>query len=160
MRIDYRICSAAPRDAAEIAEIERQVFSVPWSRNLIEQEIANESAVFLAAKDETRILGYVSGQQIADEFYISNLAVAADCRGLGIGRTLMEQLIDIARLQNSAFISLEVRVSNAAARRLYESLGFQALGERKDYYQHPQENAVIYSLYFDHPEEANEDSCN
>ena len=106
------------------------------------------------------LLGYVSGQKVVDEFYVSNLAVREECRGLGVGTMLMGRLIEIAGELGCAFITLEVRVSNKKARSLYESLGFHALGERKDYYEDPRENAVIYTLYFDTTETTDEHSCN
>ena len=80
------------------------------------------------AEDEDMLLGYVSGQHVVDEFYVSNLAVREECRGLGIGSMLMGQLIDTAKELGCAFLTLEVRVSNKKARSLYESLGFRALG--------------------------------
>ncbi len=160
MMVEYTVRSARPSDAESISLIEKSCFSHPWSRNLIELEIENSSAVFLVAEDNGMLLGYVSGQHVADEFYVSNLAVREECRGLGIGTMLMGQLIDIARERGCAFITLEVRVSNQKARSLYESLGFHALGERKDYYEDPRENAAIYTLYFDDTETTDEYSGN
>ena len=160
MNGNFEILSAVQEDVDQITEMEQSIFSVPWSRNLIEQEILEEAAVFLAAKAGDRVLGYVGGRQIIDEFYINNIAVLPEFRGYGIGRALMERIISVAREGKSAFITLEVRVSNRAARCLYESLGFRALGERKDFYQRPLENAVIYTLYFDPSEESNEHSRN
>jgi ribosomal-protein-alanine N-acetyltransferase len=159
MMIEYTVRTACLSDADAISQIENACFSHPWSRNLIELEIENSSAVFLVAEDEDMLLGYVSGQHVVDEFYVSNLAVREECRGLGIGSMLMGQLIDTAKELACAFITLEVRVSNEKARSLYESLGFRALGERKDYYDDPRENAVIYTLYFDNAEMTDEHSC-
>ena len=159
MMIEYTVRSANLSDADAISRIEDACFSHPWSRNLIELEIQNSSAVFLIAEDDDMLLGYVSGQKVVDEFYVSNLAVREECRGLGVGTMLMGRLIEIAGELGCAFITLEVRVSNKKARSLYESLGFHALGERKDYYDDPKENAMIYTLYIDDAETNDEYTC-
>ena len=161
MTFDFMIRSAKLADADEISELEKTSFSMPWSKTLIEREIQNDNAVFLAAiEEEGLLLGYISGQQITDEFYISNIAVRADWRRRGVGSALMQQLIDTAWDRGCVFVTLEVRVSNHAARKMYESFGFIPLGERKDYYQNPQENAMIYTLYLNMPEAADENFGN
>ena len=153
MMLEFTIKNARLDDLDEIFEIETASFSVPWTKHLLKVEILSGVAEFLVARDEDGLLlGYVSGQQILDEFYIGNIAVREDRRGLGVGSALLQQLIDIARDKGSSFATLEVRVSNTAARKMYENFGFVQVGERKDYYQLPTENAVLYTLYFNKPE--------
>ncbi len=157
MMVEFTIRDAQFDDAYEIAEIENACFSMPWSKKLIEAEILSDISVFLTARDEDGLLlGYVSGRHVVDEFYISNIAVREECRMLGVGSALLQQLIDIAWDRGCAFVTLEVRVSNKAARKMYETFGFIPLGERKDYYEKPTENAVIYTLYLNMPEAADE----
>ena len=159
--VEFEIRYAIIEDAEEISEIENACFSVPWSRKLIENEILNDNAVFLTAHDtDGLLLGYASGQPVLDIFYISNIAVREECRRLGIGAELLQQLIDAARDRGCNEVTLEVRVSNQPARKLYESFGFRLLGERKDYYQKPTENAMIYTLFLDGAEADYEDTCN
>ena len=153
MSLYFRIGNAVPEDAEAISVIERQVFSVPWSRNLIDQSIDLPDGVFLTAKNENdELIGYVSGQQVLDEFYINNLAVTPVFQRHGIGRVLMKTIVDHAKRAGCSFVSLEVRESNTRARKLYESFGFVSVGVRKNYYQHPQENAMIYTLFFEETE--------
>ena len=161
MTVDFTVTDARPEDVDEISEIENASFSDTWSKRLIELEILNDSAVFIVARDEDgMMLGYAGGRQVFDEFNVTNIAVREECRGLGIGSALLQQLIDTACDQGSAFVTLEVRVSNQPARKMYESFGFIPLGERRDYYQNPQENAMIYTLYLNFPEAADEDFGN
>lgn len=158
--VEFVIRYAKIEDAVKISEIENACFSVPWSQKLIENEILNDNAVFLTAQDtDGLLLGYASGQLVLDIFYISNIAVREDCRRLGIGAELLQQLIDVAWDRGCNEVTLEVRVSNKPARKLYESFGFRLLGERKDYYQKPTENAMIYTLFLDVLEADYEDTC-
>ena len=152
----YSVVPAVLSDLPEIIRIERSSFADPWSDRMLREELENSDAVFFTAKDANRILGYISGQQLADEFYINNIAVREDRRKQGVGSALLGRMIETAKTNGCVFITLEVRVSNKTARSLYESFGFIPLGERKDYYEHPRENAVIYTLYFDTAEKTDE----
>lgn len=144
---------AVTSDAAMIADIEKSNFSRPWSKAQIEQEILNPKALFIVAENQGIVCGYVSGQLILDEFYISNIAVKNDCRNCGIGHSIINTLIDSLKVTDCSLITLEVRESNAPARHLYEKLGFINLGIRKNFYSMPSENACIYTLYFNNTKE-------
>lgn len=144
---DYQIQNADLSLSREIAEIEAQTFSRPWSQASIEAEINDESAVFLACVSDERVVGYVSAKLLCPECYIGNLAVRDGCRRQGIGAALLKTLIDTATENGCNFLSLEVRVSNATAIRLYERSGFRMIGIRKNYYSEPTEDAAIYTLF-------------
>jgi [ribosomal protein S18]-alanine N-acetyltransferase len=98
---------------------------------------------FFVAEVNDVVAGYVIAHHAADEGEILNLAVSPECRGRGVGRDLVEQVL--ARLGEAgvAAVYLEVRESNAVARRLYHHLGFQEVGRRAGYYRRPKEDAVI-----------------
>ena len=142
------IRKAIPADAAAVAAIEKACFSIPWSQRQIEEEIGKENALFLVAEADGAVCGYVSAEDICGECYMNNLAVAQSFRGHDIGRQLMRRLIDAVRLRGCEFLTLEVREGNAPARHIYEFCGFSLVGLRKNFYDAPQENACIYTLYF------------
>lgn len=152
LKTDYIITTAKTENAFEIAQIEAECFSQPWSQKQIENEISNEKALFLTAVSDDRVFGYVSGQLILDEFYISNIAVSSAYRTLGIGSALIKSLIKRLINTDCSLLTLEVRESNSSARYLYEKLGFQNLGNRKDFYSFPREDACIYTLYLNNIE--------
>lgn len=147
-KADYEISRALPSDSTGIAEIEKECFSAPWSKNQVEDEILRDNVVFLTAKNNGSVIGYISGQMILDEFYISNVAVTEKFRNNHIGSSLIKNLIKILSDNKCSFATLEVRESNLNARKLYEKYGFEYLGIRRDFYSSPRENACIYTLYF------------
>lgn len=132
-----------------VAQIERQCFSVPWTAEGLAEELDNPQAHFLVAADDGTVAGYIGVQEICGEGYVTNVAVLPQYRCAGIGRALLRAALDGARARNCAFLSLEVRVSNTPAIRLYTSLGFTAQGIRKGFYRDPAEDAAIYTFYFE-----------
>ena len=115
-----------------VAELERSCFTVPWSRNALAEELDNALSAFLVALDENdRVVGYAGLQVVLDEGYITNVAVRPDCRR-----------------NHLAFLSLEVRASNYAAIALYGQHGYRGVGRRRNYYEHPKEDAVIMTREF------------
>ena len=84
---------------------------------------------------------------VLDEAYISNVAVSPDCRRQGIGAALIAELTRRAGRLELAFLTLEARASNAPAIRLYEKMGFRQVGRRKRYYQRPEADAVLMTLF-------------
>lgn len=139
-------------DGAEIARLEREYFSEPWSENAVINEITAENSVFLVCRNENRVIGYVSGRDNCGEFYINNIAVSEEYRKNGIGRLLMDSLILNAKKRLCEFVTLEVRSSNTAARLLYEKCGLTEVGKRRDFYRDPTEDAVLYTIFFDSSE--------
>ena len=131
-----------------LAALERQCFSVPWTAAMLEEELFNDTASFLVAEDEEeQVLGYAGLYVVLDEGYIGNVAVSSPWRRQGLARRLVEVYCRFAA-EHLAFLSLEVRESNLAAIALYESLGFQEEGRRKNYYREPVEDAIIMTRHF------------
>lgn len=147
-KLDFNVEKAASRDARAVEKIESDCFSLPWSYNQIAEEIAAENAVFLVAKADETVLGYVSGRLICDEFFISNIAVDEKFRLCGVASALLDKLKEILSSENCSLITLEVRESNSSARKLYEKFGFTDLGVRKGFYSAPKEDARIYTFYY------------
>ncbi|MCX4370577.1 MAG: ribosomal protein S18-alanine N-acetyltransferase [Dysosmobacter sp.] len=131
----------------EVAELERVCFSDPWSRNMLSEELENDLAAFLVALDERgAVAGYAGMQVVLDEGYVLNIAVRPDCRRQGVAGRLLQVFLDFARGNRLSFLTLEVRASNYAAIALYGSRGFRGVGRRKNYYEHPKEDAVLMTL--------------
>lgn len=143
-------------DVEEVLAIEQASFPTPWSRlAFLSELLENERAVYLAARQEGRIIGYVGMWRILDEGHITNLAVHPDARRQGVGRRLLQTLCDLAQARGLHRLTLEVRVSNAPAQHLYESFGFLAAGVRPGYYQDNNEDALI--MWLDLPTDARND---
>ena len=131
-----------------IANIEKESFSHPWSEQSILDSFENNCNCFYIAETECEISGYIGVSVMADEGYILNVAVLPKYRGQGIGKALVNTVLDYAQNNNLAFVTLEVRVSNTPAINLYTSLGFEKVGERKNYYSNPTENALLLTKYY------------
>jgi ribosomal-protein-alanine N-acetyltransferase len=131
-------------DVEEVLAIEQASFPMPWSRlAFLSELLENERAVYLVAREEGKVIGYAGLWRILDEGHLTNLAVRPDVRRKGVGRQLLETLCTLAAARGLRRLTLEVRVSNAAAQRLYESFGFLAAGVRPGYYQDNHEDALI-----------------
>ena len=140
------ILSMEERHLAALAEIERACFHAPWSETMLREELGK--GIFLVAEQDGRTAGYVGCQTVLDEGYITNVAVSPDFRRQGIAKALIEALLAKVRENGLAFVTLEVRESNAAARALYAGAGFQPVGIRKNFYSNPTENAVLMTINF------------
>jgi len=150
-RMHIRIVPMNADHLDEVAELERICFSVPWSRNMLAEELDNLLSAFLVALDDNdKVVGYAGVQIILDEGYITNVAVRPECRRQGIAAKLLQVFLDFAKANKLAFLTLEVRASNYDAIALYGSRGFRSVGRRKNYYEHPKEDAIIMTLEFDH----------
>ena len=150
-RMHVRIVPMNADHLDEVAELERICFSVPWSRNMLAEELDNLLSAFLVALDDNdKVVGYAGVQIILDEGYITNVAVRPECRRQGIAAKLLQVFLDFAKANKLAFLTLEVRASNYDAIALYGSRGFRSVGRRKNYYEHPKEDAIIMTLEFDH----------
>ncbi len=136
-----------PGDVRQVAAIERDTFSQPWSEQGFLDSLANPDTLFLvaedAATDEVQILGYVGMYCALDEGEITNVAVAQQARRRGAGKALIGELLRQAKERGICRIILEVRVSNNSAIRLYEGMQFYKVGTRKGFYDFPKEDADI-----------------
>ena len=143
-RMHVRIVPMNGDHLDEVAELERICFSVPWSRNMLAEELDNLLSAFLVALDDNdRVVGYAGLQVVLDEGYITNVAVRPECRRQGVAGKLLQVFLDFAKANKLAFLTLEVRASNAPAIGLYEKLGFVSEGIRPGFYEKPKEDAVI-----------------
>ena len=134
----------------EVAELERICFPDPWSRNMLAEELDNALSAFLVAlDDEGRVAGYAGLQVVLDEGTITNVAVRPECRRMGVAHQLLQVFLNFAQGHHLAFLTLEVRASNYGAIALYGELGFRSVGRRKNYYEHPKEDALIMTKEFD-----------
>ena len=133
-------------DLDGVMTIERASFAYPWSSRFFIQEFQVQCARSIVAEIEGNIVGYILFWLLPDEVDIHNVAVRGEYRRRGIGKLLLQQVIVQALRQSSARVILEVRKSNVAAQRLYESAGFVATGIRKAYYSDDGEDALAMTL--------------
>nr|WP_312578816.1 ribosomal protein S18-alanine N-acetyltransferase [Sedimentibacter sp.] len=130
-------------DLDEIAEIEKICFSLPWSKELLSKELLNKMAYYQCATVNGTVVGYMGMWKICDEGHITNIAVLPEYRKKGIASKLISKMFDVCRCSEIKNITLEARESNLEAIRLYEKFGFESSGKRPNYYQRPNESAVI-----------------
>lgn len=143
-----RIDDVREEQLEQIEEIEKACFSMPWTLEQLKSQLKDSQHEFIASlDDEGRVLGYVGMMYVLDEGYISNVAVAPEARRQGIGRDLIKELMARAADLDLAFVTLEVRCSNAAAIALYEKQGFLPVGKRKNYYDFPREDAILMTHF-------------
>jgi ribosomal-protein-alanine N-acetyltransferase len=135
----YRVRPGGPFDLDEIARIEAESFPVPWKRDFFASELSEPHRyVRVLGRDdggEPRIGGYLFAVSLYEEFHINKIATDLRLRHRGYGRVLLEDALSRARSMGSAAITLEVRVSNGAARQFYRSYGFAEAYRRRSYYQ-------------------------
>lgn len=130
-------------DLDQIVKIEEQSFSDPWQKNFFFMDIENPSALPLVAKLDQKVVGYICLWMILDEIQISNIAVTPELRKKGIGQKMIQKLLKMVEKKDFRRITLDVRMSNQPAINLYEKFGFQKVGQRKNYYRKPQEDALL-----------------
>ena len=140
----------------ELARLERICFSRPWSRTMLAEELDNQCAAFLVAEEPLteKVVGYAGLLVMADEGYITNVAVFPEYRRRGIAEQLIAVFDSFARGNRLAFLTLEVRPSNTAAIALYQSFGFEEVGRRRNYYDLPKEDALILTKEYKYEEDS------
>ena len=149
MEMTYKPVPMDRSHLGQIAQLERECFSSPWSEEMLAQELYNDNASYVVAQGEDgTVLGYAGLQVVLDEGYIDNVAVRPDCRRQGIASALLGAFERFAQA-HLAFLTLEVRASNTPAIALYEAHGFVREGVRKNYYTNPREDAVIMTRRFE-----------
>ena len=142
-KVDFRRLEL--RDLNAIEKIERASYHTPWSRSMFAGELAKPSSISLGAFDpETNeLLGYLIISRYVDAWHVMNLAVGAKHRRKRIATALLERLFEVTAGEGRRGYTLEVRVSNEVAIKLYEQAGFKARGVRRGYYTHNREDALI-----------------
>jgi ribosomal-protein-alanine N-acetyltransferase len=143
--IEFRPYRAADLDA--ICAIERRTFPLPWTRDQIADLLAHSAGIgWVASFSTAGVAGYAIGWVAADEAELADLAVAEEFRGRGLGSGLVHAFAREAGVRGARRMYLEVRASNAGAKRLYERLGFSVVGRRTGYYQRPREDAIAMGV--------------
>jgi [ribosomal protein S18]-alanine N-acetyltransferase len=133
-------------DLAAIERIERQSYPTPWSRSMFASELAKTSSICLGAVDTDggeALVGYLIISRYADAWHVMNIAVQKDYREHGVATKLLNRLFEVTAGDDRRGYTLEVRVSNGGAIRLYEKLGFVPRGIRRGYYTDNREDALI-----------------
>lgn len=129
----------------QVAEIEAECFTSPWSYDAFANEFSNPIAKTwtAVAPDNKTVVGFLNAYFVLDEANLNNIAVKSEWRQQGVGQTLMETAIQYCCENGIASFTLEVRKSNRSAIALYQKLGFQTVGERKNFYTLPNEDALL-----------------
>ena len=157
-----RVRRAEARDVDAVVAIERGAFSDPWTRRAFRDLLGRAGAYFVVAEGGAAtaasarqeelpdgVLGYAVAWFVVGEGEVANIAVRPECRGRGVGASLLDDVLRAARDHAVATVFLEVRESNVSARSLYASRGFHPVGRRRNYYRLPTEDALL--LRWDRP---------
>ena len=155
-RMHVNIVPMTADHLGELERLEKICFSRPWSRKMLAEELDNECAAFLVAEDPVtkEVVGYAGLLVMADEGYITNVAVFPEYRRRGVAGQIIAVFDNFARGNRLAFLTLEVRPSNAAAIALYKGFGFEEVGRRRNYYDLPKEDALILTKEYTYEEDA------
>ncbi len=146
--LEITICPMAEADLEQILSIESRSFPHPWLRQHFMDELNSQYAFPLSAFAHSGLLvGYICPMQLLDEGHIMNVAVDPDQRGSGVGRLLVQQVLDDCRDAAASFVSLEVRESNLSAISLYRKMGFAEVGKRKRYYENGEDALMMEYLF-------------
>ena len=140
--MEFEIVKVDRAHLAEIAALEKICCPEPWSEQALNLFLGNDAVAFAAA-ESGKVLGYIGLLPAPGEGQILNLAVFPEARRRGIAKGLVARVISEAQARGSESLSLEVRVSNTPAIRLYQSFGFSVAGTRKGFYRHPVEDALV-----------------
>ena len=147
--MNYQLIPMTSEHLDQVAEIERLCFSDPWSRRMLSEHLENECAATIVVQGtDGTVLGYAGLLVVLDEGYITNVAVRPEYRRQGIASELLKVFRRFGEGNHMAFLTLEVRASNTAARALYQKHTYAEVGCRKNYYEHPKEDAIIMTLEF------------
>ena len=138
---------AVEADLARICELERECFSLPWTREQLAGRLAGDGRLLLTARIDGVLAGYMGLDYVLDEGYVANVCTAPEFRRRGVGGALVDAVVARARELGLSFVTLEARASNAPAIALYAKKGFETAGIRPGYYERPREDAVIMTLY-------------
>ena len=148
--MNYKLTPMTAEHVPQIAALEKECFSHPWSEEMLLEELWNDSSVIITAEGEDgTVLGYAGLQTVLDEGYINNVAVDPRFRRQGVAGQLVEAFLRFGAAK-LAFLTLEVRASNAPALTLYDKYGFTQAGRRRDYYDDPTEDALLMTRRFNH----------
>ena len=131
-----------------VAELERTCFAHPYTEQMLAESLVMDNTRYFVATVGSEVLGYIGMEVPADEGYIFNVAVFPQYRKNGIGKALIDYLADFGVQNNLYMLTLEVRESNIPAINLYQKCGFEKVGQRKNYYSSPTEDAILMTKFF------------
>ena len=143
--MEYHIRPMEDRDISTVEQIEKSIFSLPWSAKFFADAANTPENVYLVCECTGEIAGYCGMWTVLGEGNITNIAVSPSYRRSGVAEALLKELERRARLKDVTIFFLEVRQSNEAAKRLYEKLGYSPIGVRKRFYEKPVEDAIVMS---------------
>ena len=131
-------------DVDTIVEIEKELFTSPWSRDDLYYEVEkNAFSIILILENDDEIVGYIGMWLLGDQTQITTIGIRKMYQGKGYGKLLMDKCEEITKMQEFPNINLEVRVSNEKAINLYKKCGFKIVATRKNYYQDNHEDAYL-----------------
>lgn len=139
--VEIRTLGLEHLDAIE--EIERRAYPTPWSRSMFASELAKPTSICLGAFEGDDLIGYVINSRYVDAWHVMNVAVDPSHQRRGVATALLQRLFDLTADDERRGYTLEVRISNEEAIRLYEKLGFEPRGIRRGYYTDNREDALI-----------------
>lgn len=130
-------------DLDGVTEIEKEIFSQPWSKTSFADSLKSKNTMYVVAEDDGDVKGYCGMYLSFTEGNITNVAVSSSCRRQNIAHNMLNYILELAKEKGITDTFLEVRETNVPAIKLYEGLGFEKAGIRKNYYKMPTENALI-----------------
>lgn len=143
-QVMYQIRPMLVEDIGAVLIVEQQSFATPWNRSAFIAELTNNQfSKYLVLEYNNKIIGYCGLWVVFDEAQITNIAIAPEFRGRGLGKQLLSYAIELTTKLGVIKMSLEVRVSNIVAQELYKKFGFMPGGIRKNYYVDNQEDALV-----------------
>lgn len=146
--MNYKLVPMDKSHLSQAEAIERACFSHPWTAALLEQELYNDMLSLVVAEGEDgTVLGYGEVRAVLDEGTLERIAVAPQYRRQGVAEAILRAFLRFGQA-HLAFLTLEVRETNAPAIALYEKLGFQEVGRRKNYYRELHEDAILMTVEF------------
>jgi len=140
-RLTFRAMTTEDADA--VAEIEEKSFAMPWKRDDFWREAQNELATYIVGELDGKIVAYAGAWVSFNQAEVMSVAVVPELRGQGVGTILFGELIKSVKARGATAITLEVRPSNTAAIKLYQSFGLRSVGRRRGYYLDNGEDALI-----------------
>jgi len=147
--VKYRDMQAS--DIMDVVRIEQEANQFPWSMKNFEDCLKANNQAWVFVNDSNEIIAYSIVQKVVDETHLLNICVKASAQGKGLGREVLNHVIDFAHNISSVLIVLEVRSSNQRAQQLYLQAGFNEMSVRKDYYpaEEGREDAILMGLDLD-----------
>lgn len=131
-----------------VQKVEESCFTHPWSKESFESELRKAESFKFVALENGEVIGFAILETVLDEGNLLDIAVDKNHRRKGVARLLFDNMLMVAKEKELSFITLEVRSSSAPAISLYEAMGFEKVGTRKNYYSKPIEDALLMTKYF------------